>query len=156
MQKTDYCNSAKSISIASMNASNRSAKILILLGCIDLLIAAALHFLGAYPGLSAALAASNLVAPLQPAMRVVFLLVGWQWIVTVVITLLAAFTPTRLSRPVIFICAIGLLVETALTLKFVGVFIGNELIGSAALLLLFGGLSFGSLRESGVQPTAII
>jgi hypothetical protein len=133
-----------------MSVSNRSAKILVILGCIDLLVAAAVHFFGAYPGLSAALAVSNLIGPLKPAVRVVFLLVGWQWIVTAVIALLVVFTSTRLSKPIILICSIGLLVETALTWKFVGVFIGNEMIGSAALLLLFGGLSVGTRRESGV------
>lgn len=133
-----------------MIVSNRSAKILVLLGCIDLLVAAAVHFLGAYPGLSAALAASNLIGPLQPAVRVVFLLVGWQWIVTAVVALLAAFTPTRLSKPIILICSIGLLVETALTLKFVGIFIGNAMIGSAALLFLFGGLSIRTPGKSGI------
>ena len=133
-----------------MSVSNGSARILVLLGCIDLLVAAAVHFLGAYPGLSAALAASNLIEPLKPGVRVVFLLVGWQWIVTAGVALLAVFTPTRLSRPIILICAIGLLVETALTLMFVGVFIGNAMIGSAALLLLFGGLSIRTLRESGI------
>ena len=127
-----------------MGMSNRRAKILVLLGCVDLLVAAAVHVLGAYPGFSAALAASNLIGPLQPAVRVVFLLVGWQWIVTAVVALLVAFAPTRLSKPIILICSIGLLVETALTLKFVGVFIGNEMIGSAALLLLLGGLSIGT------------
>jgi len=133
-----------------MGVSNRSAKILVLLGCIDLLVAAAVHFLGAYPGLSAALTASNLIGPLQSAVRVVFLLVGWQWIVTAAVALVAVFTPTRLSKPVILICSIGLLVETALTLQFVGVFIGNEMIGSAALLLLFGGLSIGTRRDPGI------
>ena len=133
-----------------MSVSNRSANILVVLGCIDLLVAAAVHFLGAYPGLSAALSDSNLIGPLKPAVRVVFLLVGWQWIVTAVIALLAAFTRTGLSKPIILICSIGLLVETALTFKFVGLFIGNVMIGSAALLLLFGGLSIRTLRESGL------
>jgi hypothetical protein len=122
--------------------SNRTAKILISLGCLDLLVAAALHWFGAYPNLASALAASNLNRYLQSGLRAVFLLVAWQWIVFVFVALLATFIPTRPSKALILILSIALFVETALTLKFTGLFLGNELIGSAALLLLLGGLLY--------------
>lgn len=124
-------------------ARNTGAKILVALGCVDLVFSVALHWFGAYPHLSAALRASNLSAPLQAALRAVFLLVGWNWIVIAIVAL-TAFTRTRLRKPLVMFCGIALFVETGLTLHFVGVFIGSELIGSAALLLILGSLLLGN------------
>lgn len=120
-------------------ARNTGARILVTLGCVDLIFSVALHWFGAYPHLSAALRASNLSTPLQAALRAVFLLVGWNWIVIAIVAL-TAFTRTRLRKPLVMFCGIALFVETGLTLHFVGVFIGSELIGSAALLLILGSL----------------
>lgn len=73
-----------------------------------------------------------------------FLLVGWGWIV-VALFALTAFTRTRLRKALVLFCGIALLVDTGLMLHFIGVFLGNELIGIAALLLLIGGLLLESL-----------
>jgi hypothetical protein len=127
-----------------MNRRNKVAKILVALGGIVLFAGAVLHCVAAYPDLSAALSASNLRAPLQAALRAVFLLVGWDWVVIAAVALLAAFTETRLRKVLVLFCGVALWVETALTLVFIGVFIGNEIIGSAALLILCGGLLFQS------------
>lgn len=131
-----------------VNASNRNAKVLISVGCLVLLVSAAFHVLGPYPKLSSALAASNLNGYLQLALRAVFLSVAWHWIVFVIVALLATFTPTNSSKALILLCSIALFVEAALTLRFIGVFLGNELIGSAAVFLLLGGLLFGNPKSA--------
>ena len=126
-----------------MNARNKAARILVAIGAIVLFASAALHSMGAYPKLSTQLAASNLNANLQSALRAIFLLVGWDWVVLAIIALLAAFTQARLRKPLVLFCGFAVLVQTILTLAFIGVFIGNEMIGTAAVLLIVGGLLFG-------------
>lgn len=123
-----------------MNARNKAARILVVIGSIVLFASTALHSIGAYPRLSAALTASNLPASLQGPLRAIFLLVGWDWVVLAIIALVAVFTDTKLRKMLVLICGVAVLFETALTLAFIGIFIGNEMIGSAALLLLVGGL----------------
>jgi len=125
-----------------MNGRNKVARILVALGAVVLFASTVLHSAAAYPKLSTALSASNLSAPLQAALRAVFLLVGCDWIVIGVVALLAAFRETKLRKILILFCGVAVLVETGLTLAFIGVFLGNELIGSAALLILCGGLLF--------------
>lgn len=129
-----------------MNNRNRAAQILTTLGSIVLFASAALHSLAAYPKVSPALAASNLSAPLQAALRAVFLLVGWDWIVIGIIALVAAFTETKLRKILVLICGFAVLVETGLTLAFIGVFVGNEMIGTAAVLLIVAGLLFQNVQ----------
>ena len=123
-----------------MSGRNRAARILVAIGSIVLFASAALHSLAAYPRLSKALSASNLNAALQEPLRAVFLLVGWDWIVIAIVALLAVFTETKLRKILVLFCGAAVLVETALTLAFIGVFLGNEMIGSAAMLLIVGGL----------------
>jgi len=65
---------------------------------------------------------------------------AWDWIVLGSIVMLAIFAETRLRKAFVLICGIAVLVETGLTLPFVGLFIGNELIGTAGLLIFCGGL----------------
>jgi hypothetical protein len=123
-----------------MRGRNREGRILVAVGSIVLFASAALHWFGAYPGLSKALGASNLNADLQPALRVTFLLLGWDWVVIGIVALLAAFTDTKLLKILVLICGLAVLVEAVLTLVFIGVFVGNEMIGSAAVLLIIGGV----------------
>ena len=123
-----------------MSGRNRAARILVAIGSIVLFASAAAHWLAAYPILSKALSASNLNARLQEPLRAVFLLVGWDWIVLAIVALLAAFTETKLRKILVLFCGAAVLVETALTLAFIGVFVGSEMIGSAAVLLIVGGL----------------
>jgi hypothetical protein len=79
-----------------MNGRRKAARVLVAFGSVVLLAGAALHSMLAYPSVSAALAASNLSHSLQSAMRAVFLLVGWDWIVIAMIVLFAGFTETML------------------------------------------------------------
>ncbi len=123
-----------------MSGRNKAARILVAMGSIVLFASAAVHSLAAYPRLSSALGASNLNVRLQDPLRAVFLLVGWDWIVIAIVALLAAFTETKLRKILVLFCGVAVLVETALTLAFIGVFLGNEMIGSAAVLLMVGGL----------------
>ncbi len=65
---------------------------------------------------------------------------AWHWIVLGSIVLLCTFAETRLQRALVLICGIAVLAETALAIAFVGLFIGDEMIGTAALLIVCGGL----------------
>lgn len=122
-----------------MNGRNRSARIFILLGCLVLCASVVLHFL-AYSRVSPVLNASNLSPTLKPAFRVIFLSIAWHWIVIAVVVLLAAFTQTALRKILALFCGIALLFEALAGASIMGFFIGNEIIGAAALLLICGGL----------------
>jgi len=125
-----------------MNNRNRTARLLVAIGSIVLAAAAALHSLAGYPRVSSALNASNLIAPVPGALRAVFLLVGWDWIVIAVVALLVAFTETKLRKILVLICGVALLVAAGVILAFVGVFIGTEMIAAAAVFIILGGLLF--------------
>jgi hypothetical protein len=125
-----------------MNGRRKAARVLVAFGSVVLLAGAALHSMLAYPSVSAALAASNLSHSLQSAMRAVFLLVGWDWIVIAMIVLFAGFTETMLRRIVIVFCGVALLVQTGIMLRFLGWFTGSEMIVAAGLLIVSAGLVF--------------
>jgi len=125
-----------------MSGRNKVARILVALGCLVLFAGAALHSAAAYPRVSPALSVSNLSAPLQGAFRTVFLLVGWHWVVIAVVALLAAFTQTKLRKTLVLFCGLAVLLDAALMLALIGVFLGDEMMGSAAVLMICGGLLF--------------
>ena len=125
-----------------MNGRRKAARVLVAFGSVVLLAGAALHSMLAYPSVSAALAASNLSHSLQSAMRAVFLLVAWDWIVIAIIVLFAGFTETMLRRIVIVFCGVALLVQTGIMLRFLGWFTGSEMIVAAGLLIVSAGLVF--------------
>ena len=125
-----------------MNGRNKTGRILVTLGSIVLFATAALHGVAYATYLSPALNASNLAAPMQAALRAIFLLPAWDWIVIGVIAVLASFTETKLRKVLVLVCGVAVLVQTGLALVFMGVFAGSEMLGLAALLILCGGLLF--------------
>ena len=125
-----------------MNGHNKAARILVTIGSIVLFAAAALHFFAGYQAGFPALAASNLTPGLQAAFRVVFLSVGWDWIVVGIIALLAAYKATTARKALVLVCGFGVLIEAVVGAGIMGIFIGNEIIGSAAILMTLGGLLF--------------
>lgn len=125
-----------------MNGHNKAARILAIIGSIVLLASAGLHFVAASTLGFPALASSNLKPDLQAGFRVVFLAVAWHWIVIAIIALVAALTETRLRKFLVVFCGLAVLLEAAVGTTMMGLFIGNEMIGSAAILILIGGLLF--------------
>jgi hypothetical protein len=79
---------------------------------------------------------------LKEAFRVVFLSLGWHWVVTAVVALLAGVTGTRLRKVLLLTCGLAVLIEAGVGVSMMGFFIGNLLICTAALLLVCGGLLF--------------
>ena len=122
-----------------MNGRNSVARILVALGAIGWFAIAVLH-LRDYPEDTARL--SVLSAPLQAEFRTIFLMVGWDWIVVAVVALLAAFTQTTLRKVLVLLCGVAGLLQAALALALMGVFLGTELMFPAAILLIVGGLLF--------------
>jgi hypothetical protein len=115
---------------------------LITLGCVVLLVAAALHCL-AYLRFSApAVHASNLPIAVQSVFEIAFLSMAWSWIVLALIVLVVTFREARLGKPIALICGFAVLIQAVFTVAKVGFFIGNEMIGTASLLIIIGSLLF--------------
>jgi hypothetical protein len=131
-----------------MSGRNKAARVFVILGSVVLFASAALHCFAGYSKVSPALTASNLNPGLQAAFRVVFLALGWHWLVTAIVALLAGVTETRLRKILVLICGLAVLVEAGVGACMMGFFMGNEMIGAAALLLVCGGLLFD---QSGAQ-----
>jgi hypothetical protein len=127
---------------SSMNGRNNAARILVALGALVLIAGALFHCIAAYPKVSIAVGASNLGVPLQGALRAVFLLVGWDWIVIAIILLISAFTVTKLRKLIVLFCGFALLVIAAVMLTFLGWFAGTDIILASALMSVCGGLLF--------------
>ena len=122
------------------------SRVFVALGCIVLLVAAAMHCL-AYVKFSAApVHASNLPIALQSVFEVAFLSMAWSWIVLALIALVVTFGEARLGKPIALICGFAVLIQAAFTVPMVGFFIGNEMIGAASLLMIIGGFLFQSSR----------
>lgn len=131
-----------------MNGRNKAARGFLISGCLVLFANAALHCVGGYEVGFPALNASNLDPRLQVAFRVVFLSLAWHWVVTAIVALLAGLTQTRLRKILVLFCGLAVLLEATAGASMMGFFVGNEIIGAAALLLVCGGLLFD---QSGVQ-----
>lgn len=131
-----------------MNGRNKAACAFVILGSVVLFASAALHWFAAHALAFPALNASNLNPALKKAFGVVFLSLAWHWIVIGVVALLAGLTQTKLRRALVLFCGLAVLFEAAVGASMMGFFIGNEMIGAAAILLICGGLLFG---PSGTQ-----
>jgi hypothetical protein len=131
-----------------VNGRNKAARVFVILGSVVLLASAALHCFGGYSQVFPALAMSNLNPGLQAAFRVVFLSLGWHWLITAMVALLAGVSETRLRKTLVLFCGLAVLLEAGAGASLMGFFIGNEMIGAAALLLVCGGLLF---EKSGTQ-----
>ncbi len=122
------------------------SRTLITLGCVVLLVSAAVHCL-AYRSFSApAVHASNLPVALQSVFEIAFLSMAWNWIVLVLIVLVATFGKARLGKAIVLMCGFAVLVQAVLTVPLVGLFIGNEMMGAAALFIIAGGFWFPGSR----------
>ena len=115
---------------------------LVTLGCIVLLVAAAIHYV-AYLNFSApAVHASNLPIGLQSVFEIAFLSMAWSWIVLALIVLVVTFNDVRMGKSIALICGFAVFIQAVFTVPMVGFFIGNELLGAASLLILIGGFLF--------------
>ena len=122
-----------------MNGRNNAARILVALGAMVLIAAALLH-LSDYPKDLSAVSASNLGAPLQRAVRALYFLVGWDWIVIAIIMLISTFTVTKSGKVIVLFCGFAILVNMAVMLAFMGWFVGTGMVLASAAMTLCGGL----------------
>lgn len=116
------------------------ARGLVTAGSIVLIVSAVLHALGGVKVGFPALRSSNLAPGMQAAFRVVFLSLGWHWLVLAAVVLLANSSPGRMRRALVLLCGVAVLIEAVVGAGMMGLFIGNEMIGVAGLLLVCGGL----------------
>ena len=129
-----------------MKWRNRAGRILATIGSVVLFASAILHFFAGYSTGFPALEGSNLQVGLQTAFRVVFLSVGWHWILLGVIALVAAFKATAARKALVLVCGLGVLMEAVAGATIMGIFIGNEMIGAAGILIIIGGLLFETAK----------
>ena len=133
--------------IANQMITRRAvSRTLVTLGCVVLLVAAALHFLAYLKFAVTAVHASNLPIALQSVFEVAFLSMAWSWVVLALIVLVATFGEARLGKPITLICGFALLIQAVFTVPMVGFFIGNEMIGAASLLIISGCFLFHGSR----------
>ena len=125
-----------------MSGRNQAARVFVILGSVVLLASAALHCFAGYSKVFPVLSTSNLNPGLRAAFRVVFLSLGWHWLLTAIVALLAGLTETKLRKMLVLLCGFTVLLEAGIGASMMGFFIGNEMIGAAALLLVCGGLLF--------------
>jgi hypothetical protein len=122
------------------------SRTLVTLGCVLLLVAAVVHYL-AYVKFSGPLVhASNLPIALQSVFEIGFLSMAWSWAVLALIVLVVTFGEARLGKAIALICGFAVLIQAAFTVPMVGLFIGNEMIGAASLLIIIGSLLFRGSR----------
>src|SRR5262245_45777313 len=114
------------------------SRTLVTLGCIVLLMAAALHCFAYLKFAGPAVHTSNLPTALQSVFEVAFLSMAWSWIVLALIVLVVTFGEARLGKPIALICGFAVLIQAVFTVPMVGFFIGNEMIGAASLLIIVG------------------
>jgi len=131
-----------------MNNRMRIGRGLASVGIIILFGGALLHLIAAYPQVSAGVLASNLDAGLKPALRSVFLIVGWHWIVVAIIAFLAAFSRARIGRTLLLICGLAILVDGAVMAALLGWFVGSDMILLSALLILCGGFALAPAKRA--------
>ncbi len=123
------------------------ARLLVGLGSLNMLIGAGLHLFAGYPLVIAALAASKLSATMEHAMRAVFLLIGFSWITIAVVTLIAAFTQTRIRKLLVLFCGLALLAGIPVWANLMGWFIGNEMFLVSGVLITCGGFLLPPARQ---------
>src|SRR6516162_6245394 len=125
-----------------MIARRTVSRTLVTLGCVVLLVAAAVHCLAYLKFSGPAVHASNLPIALQSVFEVAFLSMAWSWIVLAFIVLIVTFGEARLGKPIALICGFAVLLQAVCTVPMVGFFIGNELIGAASFLIIIGSFLF--------------
>ncbi|HTU35601.1 MAG TPA: hypothetical protein VMF66_17485 [Candidatus Acidoferrum sp.] len=135
-----------------MNGRIKVAQWLVGLGCLVLFVGAGLHLAAGYPRISKVLAVTPLDAGFRGALRAVFLVLGWEWIVLGVIVLIAAFTETRIRKTVVLIGGLAMLVDAVVMAKLIGWFVGTDMILVSGLLVFAGGLAFASSRARVEEP----
>lgn len=119
---------------------------LVTLGCVVLLVAAAMHCLAYIKFSAPAVHASNLPIALQSVFEVAFLSMAWSWTVLALVVLVVTFGEARLRKSIALICGFAVLIQAVFTVPMVGFFIGNEMIGGASLLIIIGGSLFHGSR----------
>ena len=114
------------------------SRTLLTLGCVVLLVTAAVHCLAYLKFSAPAVHGSNLPIALQSIFEIAFLSMAWNWIVLALIVLVVTFGEARLGKPIALICGFAVLIQAVFTVPMVGFFIGNEMIGAASLLIIIG------------------
>jgi hypothetical protein len=126
----------------------KRARLLVIVASIILFGTALFHASG-YLGIARALEASSVKPFIGSAFKGLWLMFSAHLIVLGLVVLAASRSAS--GKRVILLCALIPVVDTALLLTFVGVFVGTALLAIAALLLLTGGLLLPHVEESALR-----
>jgi hypothetical protein len=135
------------MSVRIKDTRSLAARCLVGIGSLSLAAGAVLHLTGGYPLISAGVLASNLNTELQSALRCVFLIVGWHWLMLAAIAMIAAFLRASAAKAIVLLCAVALIVDGALMAKFLGWFVGTDMILASAVLILCGGFVLAPVKR---------
>ena len=109
---------------------------LILAAAIVLFVTAAIHGTG-YTSVSSAVAANSVKPSLASVVRALWLMFSAHLLVLGVVVVLAGWTPG--GGRVVLACALIPAADTALLLRFAGLFVGTFALAAVTVLLVLGG-----------------
>src|SRR5213593_1172876 len=113
------------------------AKLLVGAGSLVLICAALYHGSG-YPAVSKIVAGADMSPLLTRAVQALWLMFSSHLLMVGGISVAAVLKPVPASRLVLVLCGCAAAADAVVLAAFVGVFIGNALLGVAALLILAG------------------
>ena len=114
----------------------------VILAALFLFASGAFHAYGGVIGVFPALRSSNLSPAVVAAVRVIWLIVSYHWILLGILVLIFAFSRNTPRRLLLLLSGLIPLVDAAGAYYAAGLFIGVELLAAAAGLLLLAALLF--------------
>jgi len=117
--------------------STQASRWFIIAAGILLVATAAFHAAG-YPSVSSTLLASGLSPSLVAALRALWLMFSVHLVMLAIVVILASSVSG--ARRIVLACALIPAADTALLLRFVGLFEGSYGLAAATILLVLGGL----------------
>jgi len=115
----------------------RASRWLVIGASIVLVATAALHAAG-YRSVSSAILASGLNPSLVAPLRALWLMFSAHLVILTIVIILAGRVPG--GRRILLACALIPAADTALLLRFVGLFVGTFALAAATVLLVLAGL----------------
>jgi len=130
-----------------MQNRKRIAQVLVALGSLVLFAACALHGIFGYRGVFDALRGTTAPQDVVRGLKAVWFIIAWHWAVIGIVALVAAFSRSQLRRVIVLMCGIVVMADAAGMYAALGVFIGNEVIFTSALMLLAGAALFPAAQS---------
>jgi hypothetical protein len=125
-----------------MQTRRRIAQGLVILGSAVLFLSAAFHGLLAYPQIVNAITGKVADPFVVGALKSIWLIVSWHWIVIGVIALVASFGPFAPRKVILSLCGLAAIVDAVAAFVGVGLFAGDASLTVAGIAILAGAALF--------------